>query len=86
MTLYIVSCAIAILMGVASASSLIDPERVYRSRDLIRALGRNDALDLLVGLPMLLGAPLAGGTAIRVVELPRRAALGFVAGFGLTCS
>jgi len=58
-TIYILSCAVAILMTVASVSSLLHPERVYQTADLVRALATNDALDLLVGLPMLLGSMLA---------------------------
>ena len=55
---YLVSLVVAILMTIVSVAGLIDGVRVYPGVDkgLLTLLIGQDALNLLVGLPILLGS------------------------------
>ncbi|MBN1581387.1 MAG: hypothetical protein JXA89_11860 [Anaerolineae bacterium] len=53
---YIVSLIIALLMTVVSVAGLLFPSRIYPTDELLESFVANDVVNLLVGLPVLLGS------------------------------
>jgi hypothetical protein len=53
---YTLSLLVALLMAVASAAALLYPGRLYRTEELRQSFLPNDVVNLLVGLPILLGS------------------------------
>lgn len=53
---YAASLVIAALMGVASIAGLLSPSAVYPTDELSRSFVPNDVVNLLIGLPILLGS------------------------------
>ena len=55
-SMYILSSVTAILIIVASVAGLVFRAEIYPTEDLLTAFVANDAVNLLVGLPLLLGS------------------------------
>jgi hypothetical protein len=53
---YLASLAIALLMAVASVAGLLNRAAIYPTDELLLSFLPNDALNLVVGLPILLGS------------------------------
>ncbi len=53
---YALSFVVALLMAGASLAGLLAPGALYPTQDLRRAFVPNDAVNLIIGLPCLLGA------------------------------
>jgi hypothetical protein len=53
---YVLSLAIAILMAVASVAGLLRRTVIYPTDELLRAFVPNDVVNILIGLPILLGS------------------------------
>ena len=53
---YKLSLAVAILMVMASLAGLLFSQALYQSEDLHHAFVPNDVINLLIGLPILLGS------------------------------
>jgi len=53
---YALSLLVALLMAVASVAGLLDPQRLYPAEDLRESFLATDVVNLLIGLPILLGA------------------------------
>ncbi len=54
--IYELSLAVALLMTGASTAGLLYPERLYPTEDLLQSSVPNDVVNLVVGLPLLLGS------------------------------
>jgi hypothetical protein len=53
---YVFSLVVALLMGVASVIGLLYPADIYPSEELLQSFVPNDVVNLVIGLPILLGA------------------------------
>ena len=53
---YVMSLVIALLMALAAAAGLLYPARVYPTDDLLQSFVANDVVDLVIGVPILLGS------------------------------
>jgi hypothetical protein len=53
---YIFSLLIAVLMGFVSVVSLLHPNNVYPTQELLESFLPNDVINLVIGLPILLGS------------------------------
>jgi hypothetical protein len=53
---YILSFMIAFLMGLMSLVGVVIPDSIYPSLELVRTFMTNDVINLLIGLPILLGS------------------------------
>jgi 4-hydroxybenzoate polyprenyltransferase len=53
---YKLSLAVAVLMVMASLAGLLFSQALYQSEDLRQAFVPNDVINLLIGLPILLGS------------------------------
>jgi hypothetical protein len=53
---YVFSVVVALLMAVASVAGLLYPTRLYPTEELRRSFVGNDVVNLVIGLPMLLGS------------------------------
>jgi hypothetical protein len=53
---YALSLLVALLIALASLAGLLDPQRLYPTEDLRESFLATDVLNLLIGLPILLGA------------------------------
>jgi hypothetical protein len=54
--IYLVSIFIGILVLVASACSLLNPAKIYPTEALHQMFFANDVVNLVIGLPLLLGS------------------------------
>jgi hypothetical protein len=76
---YTLSWIVAVVTAVASLAGLIYRTTLYPTEELRQAYVINDVLNLIIGLPMLLGsmwldsraASLAGRVAVRRIQLHR---------------
>ena len=57
--MYKVSAIIAILMTIASVSGLLFSSAIYPTDDVLQTFFANDVVNLLVGLPILIGSHMA---------------------------
>ena len=55
-TVYAVSCLVALLMAAVSAAGILFRTTVYPSEELLRTFVSNDVVNLLIGVPILLGS------------------------------
>jgi hypothetical protein len=53
---YALSLAVAVLMAVASVAGLVYPADIYPEQALRQSFAANDVVNLLIGLPILLGS------------------------------
>lgn len=53
---YISSLVVALLMTVASVAGLLYPDRIYPTEEMQQSFQANDVVNLLLGLPILLGS------------------------------
>ena len=53
---YVSSLAVALLMAIASIVGLMAPARIYPTEELRQSFVPNDVVNLLIGLPILLGS------------------------------
>lgn len=53
---YVFSLAVALLMTIASAAGLLYPARIYPTEALQQSFVANDVINLVLGLPILLGS------------------------------
>ena len=56
MFVYQVSAIIAILMTIASVSGLLFSSTIYPTDDVLQTFFANDVVNLLIGLPILIGS------------------------------
>jgi hypothetical protein len=54
--IYIFSLLIATLMGIVSIASLLSPSNIYPTQELLQSFLPNDVINLVIGLPILLGS------------------------------
>ncbi len=52
----ILTIVVALLMGIISLAGLIFPDSIYPSPELIQSFMANDVINLVIGLPILLGS------------------------------
>ena len=54
--IYIFSLLIAVLMSIVSIASLLYPNNIYPTQELLQSFLPNDVINLVIGLPILLGS------------------------------
>ena len=76
-TAWILSFICAVLMGVVSLFGLLFPESIYKTEELIQSNFTNDIVNLILGLPILLGSMWLTnrGKLVGLLFWPRRAAV-----------
>ena len=55
--IYVFSLLIAALLGFVSLVSLLYPNNIYSTQELLQSFLPNDVINLVIGLPILMGSP-----------------------------